>query len=606
MSGGYDQSRGAGLISLLGRGEESAALLAQRAENRARSRERRRAATAERSEWRLWLICVFFLLGYAALGGRMALLAASEPAEPRIASATDTSAEFSRAPITDRRGQILATNLPTWAIYAHPTEMKRSGVSPQRAAERLAAVLPGTDIDRLADRFARRKGLVWVKRPATPAERQAVHDLGIPGIHFGQRETRIYPAGRIAAHILGGARVGEESVTRAELVGRAGVERTLDGMLRDPAREGAPLALSVDLTVQTALTRVMEAAMTEFRAKAAAATLMDANTGEIIALVSLPDFDPNNRPNTKDPEVARIRPMMNRAAEGVYELGSTFKLFTAAQAIDEGIAGAETMIETKGPLRMGRHKIGDFHKMPPIMSLRDVIVESSNVGTSRLALVIGAERQRAFLEKFGFLDVTPLEIAEAGIGRPLLPKRWGRLETMTISFGHGFAATQLHLAAAYAALVNGGLKVKPTLLMGGHVPGEDDRIISAKTSRLLREMLRAVVAEEKGTGNFAEVPGYEVGGKTGTADKPSRGGYDERRTLSTFAGAFPMSDPKYVLVVTLDEAKTWKYGREWRTAGWTAAPTAGIAVKRIAPLLGMRPLPAPIDLGEAATAVGNF
>lgn len=597
-------SRESDLIRVLSDGEEAEGLRVRRAERREASRESRRRARAERSDWRLGLICLFFLLGYGALGARMTFLAAAEPEEPRVAAASDVSAPASRAPITDRRGRLLAANLPTWSIYAHPTEMKRSGVTADEAAALLAGVLPGLDEARLRHRFETRKGLVWVKRPATPAERQAAHDLGLPGVYFGRRETRIYPAGRIAAHVLGGVRVGDESVTHAELVGRAGVERAMDETLRDPARGGAPLALSIDLSVQTALTEVVEAALVEFRAKAAAATMMDARTGEILAMVSLPDFDPNRRPNPNDPEIAKTRPLMNRAAEGVYELGSTFKLFAAAEAIEEGYATPESMIDTKGPIKMGRFKISDFHKMPDRMSLRDVIVESSNVGTSRLALTFGPEAQRAFLDRFGFMSAPEVELAEAWIGEPLIPKRWGRLETMTISYGHGFAATQLHLASAYAALVNGGLRVKPTILRGAEAPGEEARVISPGASLAIREMLRGVVAEEKGTGNFADVPGYEVGGKTGTADKPSRGGYDERRTLSTFAAAWPMSSPQYVLVVTLDEAKTVKYGREWRTAGWTAAPTAGLAIRRISPLLGMRPKLPPVVAETELTRTG--
>ncbi|MEL7462761.1 MAG: penicillin-binding protein 2 [Pseudomonadota bacterium] len=591
------------LVRLLADGEAGESYRERRARKRSVRRAERRQARAERSEWRLGLICAFFLLGYSALAGRMTLLAASEPQEPRVAAASDVAATASRAAIVDRAGRVLAANLPTWSIYAHPTEMIRAGVSAEEGARRIAEAIEGVDENRLRDVFANRKGLVWVKRPASPAEKQAVHNLGLPGVHFGRRETRIYPAGRIGAHILGGIRTGKESVTYAELVGRAGVERAMDETLRDPGRRGAPLKLSVDLAVQTALTEVMQAAKVEFNAVAAAATLMNARNGEILAMVSLPDFDPNDRPNPNDPEVAKVRPLMNRAAEGVYELGSTFKVFTAAQAMEMGIAHAGTMVETKGPIRFGGHKIGDFHKMPDQMTLRDVIVESSNVGTSRLALQIGTEKQREFLASLGLTKAPPVEIAEARIGRPLIPERWGRLEAMTISFGHGFAATQLHLAAAYAAMVNGGLKVKPTVLKGGEAPTEADRVISLETSLALRDMMRGVVAEEAGTANFAEVPGYEVGGKTGTADKPYRGGYDERRTLTSFAGAWPMSSPEYVIVVTLDEGKTFKFGREWRTAGWVAAPTAGLAVKRIAPLLGMRPKLEPV-IEEGTTVVG--
>lgn len=594
---------GGDLARLLGDGGETA--LASRAERRDRAREERRRARADRAEWRLLVVSLFFFAGFMVLGGRMALLAIIEPEEPRLEDAA-TVAAVERSAITDRNGRIMAVNLPTWAIYAHPEETARAGVNADEAARLIASVLPDVGEDNLRIRFGPGRKFAWIKRPASPAERQAVHDLGIPGVYFGQRETRLYPAGRIGAHVLGGATTGDdEGVNHVELVGLAGVERSMDAELRDPARRGEPLALSIDLVAQAALTDVMGEAMKEFGAVAASAVLMDANNGEIVAMVSLPDFDPNRRPDTRDPKVAKERPMMNRAAEGVFELGSTFKLFAAAQAIDSGLFAPESMIETTGPLSIGKYKIRDFHRMPPRMSLRDVIVESSNVGTSRIALALGGTAQKAFLEKLGFMKPTSLEIAEARLGQPLYPENWGQLSTMTISFGHGLAATQLHLAAAYASLLNGGLRVRPTLRLGAPGPTEEDRVISVDSSRKLREILRAVVAEEKGTGNFAEVPGYEVGGKTGTADKPSRGGYDRSKTISTFAGAFPMSAPKYVIVVTLDEASTYKYGRTWRTAGWTAAPTMALAVKRLAPVLGMRPAPAPLEPEELIAAGGQ-
>lgn len=574
---------GAGLISLMSGGA------AARAVKGRRKRENRRLARAKRGEFRLGLICVAFLGLYAALGARMAWLAAEEPAEPRLASEAASLDAGGRAPITDRHGRILAADLPAWSIYAHPPVMKKAGVDPAVAARRLAAVIPGVDEAALRHKFETKGGLVWVKRPATPIEMQAALDLGLPGIHFGARETRVYPAGRIASHIMGGARAAEETVQSAKLVGLAGVERLLDAELRDPARNGAPFALSIDLTAQTALTHVLDDAISQFNAKAAAAVLMDATNGEVIALASLPDFDPNNRPDPNLPEVRATRPMMNRAAEGVFELGSTFKLFTAAQAIEQGFAGLETMIETKGPIFMGGHKISDFHRMPPVMSLRDVIVESSNVGTSRLALDFGSEAQRAFLDRLGMLNPTPLEVAEARLGQPLLPKRWGRLDSMTVSFGHGISVTPLHLAAGYAAMVNGGLRVQPTLRMNAPPPGEQDRVISAQTSLYMRELLRAVVTD--GTGRSANVEGYEIGGKTGTAEKPVNGVYSRDRMINTFAAAFPMSSPKYVLVVTLDEPEIYAYGMMRRTAGWTAAPTVGAAVRRLAPILGMRPIP---------------
>lgn len=575
------------LIRVMSDADAAEEVLAARARRRRGRLETRRRLTGDRAELRLGLLCLVFIMGFGALGFRMSVLAASEPREPRVA-VSEAPQATGRRPITDRHGRILAIDLPTYAIYAHPREMARAGVSPGEAAAQLAATL-GVDEAALRQKLQKRRGLVWVKRPATPEERQAAHDLGLPGVYFGERESRVYPAGRIGAHILGGARVAEETVWHAEIVGRAGVERALDEELRDPAAGGHPLALSIDLTAQTALTRVMEAALVRYKAKAGAAVLMDARSGELIAMVSLPDFDPNHRPDPNAPEVKRVRPMMNRAAEGVYELGSTFKLFAAAQALEQGFARMDTVIDTKGPVVMGKYRIRDSHRMPDEMTLREVIVESSNVGTSRIALAFGPEAQEEFLRGFGLLEPTALEIAEARLGRPLTPRRWGRLETMTISFGHGLAATPLHLAAGYATLINGGLRVKPTLRLGAPRPTEADRVISPETSLAMRELLRAIVAE--GTGGKADAPGYEVGGKTGTAEKPKRGGYHRDKTLATFAAAFPMSSPKYVLTITLDEPVEVVYGKKVRTAGWTAAPVAGAAVRALAPVLGMRPAP---------------
>ncbi len=591
------------LLRILGDGAESA--LEGRAAKRAAQREAKRRARAELAEWRLWLVAVLFVFGYGALGARMAHLAVAEPEEPRLDASASAAHAVERAPITDRNGRLLAANLPTWSIYAHPDEVARAGYSLEEAAEGLARALPGHSVEEFREAMAPTRRFSWIKRPAGPAEMQAVHDLGIPGVYFGRRETRIYPAGRIAAHVLGGVRTERESVDGVVLAGLAGIERKLDETLADPGRAGAPLALSLDLVVQSALTETLEAAMRDFSAIAASGVLMDARNGEILAMVSLPDFDPNARPDERDPKIAKTRPLMNRTAEGVYELGSTFKVFPVAQAMDLGLVGPETMIETGAPLRVGKHVIRDFHRMPPFLSVRDVIVESSNVGTSRIAFAIGPERQRAFLERLGFYKPTEVEIAEARLGQPLTPPSWPMITQATVSFGHGLSATQLHLAAAYASLLNGGLQVKPTLLPGAARPTEADRIVSADTSRKLRAMLRAVVAEEKGTANLAEVPGYEVGGKTGTAEKPGRGGYDSSKNIVTFAAGFPMSDPKYVLVVSLDEASTFKYGRTWRTAGWTAAPTAAVAIKRIAPLLGLRPRPAGIDPAAVAGAASG-
>ena len=342
-------------------------------------------------------------------------------------------------------------------------------------------------------------------------------------------------------------------------------------------------------------------AVDRYHAKGAAGVLMDARNGEIIAMASLPDFDPNDRNAFFRQGRAADSPLFNRASQGLYELGSTYKVFTAAMVMEAGIATPDTMMDTRGPLVSGRFRIRDSHRMDPEMSLKDIIIESSNVGTARFAMIAGARRQQAFLEKLGLLSAAPVELPEAAGATPLQPAKWRDISTMTISFGHGISGSPLHLAAAYAAMVNGGFKVNPTLLADAPMPGEDARVISALTSARIRDMLRAVVTA--GTGRNADAEGYFLGGKTGSAEKPRTDGkgYDRTKIVATFAGAFPIHDPRYVIVVTLDEAEDRTGTRARRTAGWTAAPTTRAAITRLAPLLGMRPAP---DAAAEAPGVG--
>ncbi|TVQ53946.1 MAG: penicillin-binding protein 2 [Rhodobacteraceae bacterium] len=558
------------------------------------------APDTDRADWRLLLIAVAFALGFGAVGARMAAVTLSTPAEPRLA-ATDAERHVARAAIVDRAGRTLARNLPAWSAYAHPHELD----DPTAAAEALASVLDGVDAATLAARFGGERRFAWIKRPISPEERQAIHDLGLPGVYFGARDVRVYPAGRMAAHVLGGARAGDEGVRFAEIAGLAGVERFHDEALRDPARDGAPLRLSLDLTAQAALTEVLRDGVERFNAVGAAAVLMHARTGAVAALVSLPDFDPNARPDPNDPYVARVRPMMNRVAEGVFELGSTFKPLVAALAIDRGLVTADTKVDARGPLVWGRHRIRDFHRMPNEMTVAQAMARSSNVVSARLGLMAGTPAVRDYFQRLGFFEPTGLEIAEARLGQPLLPARWADISTITISFGHGLAATPLHLAVGYAAMVNGGFRVRPTLDPDAPdvtLPGPDQaaQVLSAEASKAMRRILRESVTN--GTGRSAEAPGYEVGGKTGTADKPRPGGgYFRDRVMSTFAAAFPMSDPEWVLVLTLDEPEDRSGPVPRRTAGWTAAPVTGEAIRRLAPLLGLRPA-LPPDPEPAPTA----
>ena len=462
--------------------------------------EQMRDTGRSRAEGRLFVIAVLFLGAFVTEGVRMGVISHSEAVEPR-ASAAGTRIVAQRADIVDRNGKILATNLETHSLYAQPHHM----VDKERSAQELVRIFPDLDQERLTKDFTGKRKFLWIKKKISPEQKQAVHDIGDPGLMFGPREMRLYPNGQLAAHILGGAGFGREDVRAAEVIGVAGVEKQFDEVLRDPANGGKALTLSIDLTVQAATERVLYGGMKLMNAKGATAILMDVYTGEVIAMASLPDFDPNDRPRPAVEGNASDSPLFNRAVQGLYELGSTFKIFAAAQAMDLGIANATTMINTQGPLRWGKFKIRDFHNYGPKLTLAKVIVKSSNIGTARMAQAIGAERQKNFLRDLGFFEPTGIELIEANGAKPLLPPKWSELSAMTISYGHGLSASPLHLAAGYAAVANGGKRIVPTLLKR-ELPQDGARVMSEASAREARTMLRRVVTE--GTASFGEVPGY--------------------------------------------------------------------------------------------------
>ncbi|MEO9825482.1 MAG: penicillin-binding protein 2 [Paracoccaceae bacterium] len=551
-------------------------------ENLEARHESTRDVDRQRAEGRLLVLGVVFLCAFCMVGLKMSFIAASDPAEPR-AAASGAQIVAARADITDRNGRLLATNLTTHSLYAQPPQM----IEPLRAAKALAEIFPDLDEAKLQRQFTGKRKFIWIKRRISPEQQQAVHDIGEPGLLFGPREMRLYPNGSLAAHILGGAGFGREGVSSAEVIGVAGIEKALDEELRDPGRGDVPLTLSLDLTVQAAVERVLEGGMRLMSAKGAAAVLMDVRTGEVISLASLPDFDPNDRPRPLTTGDQADSPLFNRAVQGLYELGSTFKIFTTAQAIDERLVSRTTWIDTTGPLKWGKHRIRDLFDHGKALTVEDVIVESSNIGTARIAMMIGPERQQDFLRGLGLLTQTGIELIEAPGSRPLLPKKWSEIQAMTISYGHGMSASPLHLASAYATLVNGGTKVTPTLLKRDE-PEAGAQVLSANTSKQMREFLRAVVT--RGTATLGEVAGYQVAGKTGTADKPKpQGGYYDDKVIATFASVFPADDPAYVLVVSLDEPVETSGREPRRTAGWTAVPVAAEVIRRIAPLLGLAP-----------------
>lgn len=568
-------------------------------ENKRLRHEDMQANSRARAEGRLLVLGAFFFIAFGVIGARMGSFATSDPVEPRSAT-LGSVISAARADIVDRNGNLLATNFDTHALYAQPKHM----IDPQRAADELVKVFPDLDHARLIKDFTGDRKFLWLKKKISPEQMQAVHEIGDPGLLFAPREMRLYPNGSLAAHVMGGASFGKEGVAAAEVIGVAGAEKYFDDYLRDPANGATPLQLSIDLTVQAASERILYGGMKLMNAKGATSVLMDVHTGEVISVVSLPDFDPNNRPRAATSGDQSDSPLFNRSVQGVYELGSVFKIFTAVQAIDLGLVNSSTMIDTKGPMRVGGFNIGEFrNKNYGTLSVTDIIVKSSNRGTGRMALQIGVKRQKAFLDSMGFFDPTPFEIVEASGGQPLLPERWTDLSAVTISYGHGLSSSPMHLAAGYATIANGGRAVTPTLLKKtGPVYGP--RVMSEGAAKAARMMLRKVVSQ--GTASFGEVEGYAVGGKTGTADKPNpSGGYFEKKVIATFVSMFPAHDPKYVLIVTLDEPVETSGDKPRRTAGWTAVPVAAEMIRRIAPLLGMRPTVEPRTLADITLTSSN-
>ena len=539
--------------------------------------------TRIRSESRLLVLIGFFFVSFLAIGLKMGMLSMITPAEP-ISSTQILQTLTKRADILDRNGSILATNLITNALYAKPNLM----IDKQTAAKELVRIFPDLKLLNLINQFEGTKKFIWIKRKISPEQMQAVHELGEPGLKFGPREMRLYPNGRLAAHVLGGVRYGRQSVHSAELVGSAGVELQFDKFLQDELGSGDPLILSLDLGVQSAIGHVLQGGMQLMNAKGAAAILMDIHSGEIISMVSLPDFDPNDRVQKASKKNGSLSSLFNKAVQGRYELGSVFKVFTAAMALEDGIVNQNTLVDTSSPIIWGKHRISNYHRLPEELSFTDVIVKSSNTGTSRLAKELGGVRQKEFLTNLGFFESTGIELVEGKQITSQYPSNWSEISTMTISYGHGISSSPLHLAAAFASVLNGGLKVNPTLLKHNGTDKIRKRVIRSDVSQTLINILYQVV--ERGTASAARVHGYSVAGKTGTAKKVKpTGGYYNKKNITTFASVFPAEAPKYVLLVTLDEPVVLTGLKSRRTAGWTAAPISSEIIYRAAPLLGVRP-----------------
>ncbi len=477
-----------------------------------------------------------------------------------------------RGDIVDREGHALARTIDAWTIGLQPKKVIGNKLD---LARKLARLMPEKDEAAYLAMLRSDRNFYYLRRRASPSLVSEINALGEPGLALQREPDRLYPQLSLAAHVIG--------YTDIDGKGNAGIERALDERLRDEELRDEPLVLSISSRVQQALEHELSAAMETFAAIGAAGVVMDIHTGEVLALTSLPQLNPNAA-GQGSPE-ARF----NRATLGVYELGSTFKPFTVAMAMDAGVIKSfGQMYHCPSALKVAGRTINDTHPFGGACSVAEIMKESSNIGTAQIADQLGSARQKEFLRKMGFLDKVEVELRERG--RTLTPgSQWNQIETMTVGYGHGIAVTPLHLAIGYATLFNGGIYRPATVIKvdRNHAPGKGHRVFSEETSYKMRSLLRLVVT--KGTGRKADAPGYRVGGKTGTAEKLVGGRYVGNKVVNTFAGVFPMDEPRYVMVVMLDEPQPTAETFGFRTAGWNVAPVVSKTVSRIAPMLGVRP-----------------
>jgi cell division protein FtsI (penicillin-binding protein 3) len=530
-------------------------------------------ATGGRTRTRIRMTMLVFFSIYAVIGGRLAWLGSQEleaggPAPSRVTA--------SRPDIVDRNGEVLATDINTASLFAEPRRI----VDADEALEKLLTVLPDLNIEQTYNRLKSNAGFIWLRRQLTPRQQQAIMQLGIPGIGFRTEKRRFYPGGPTAAHIVGLVNVDNKGIAGMEkYIDEAGLSDLQESGLA-VAKDLEPFRLSVDLRVQHIVRDELERAMERYKALAAGAVVLHARTGEVIAMASLPDFDPNN------PFNAHEKDRLNRMSAGVYEMGSTFKGFTVAMALDAGTANLNSRFDATRPIQVARHTIRDFHGKGRVLTVPEVFIYSSNIGTAKMAETISTPEHRAFFRRIGLLDRMQTELPE--VARPTEPSEWKRIHQITISFGHGVATTPLQTAMSGAAMLNGGKLIQPTFLPRTVEQAEAaaTQVISPRTSEMMRYLFRLNV--EKGSGKRAEVPGYFVGGKTGTAEKVVNGRYVSGKRFNAFLGGFPINDPEYIVLAVIDEPQPDKPGAG-ATAGINTTQMVADIVRRSAALLGVKP-----------------
>lgn len=526
---------------------------------------------------RLLLAVLAFGVMYAVIAGRLIMLAVAPDAHTARRGGSQDAVATARPEILDRNGQVLATDVKTPSLFAEPRKI----IDVDEAVELLSAVLPDLETAEVRERLASKRGFVWLKREITPQQQADIHRLGLPGIGFLAENKRVYPNGPIVSHLLGHVNVDNQGI--------AGIEKWLDSNgLADLHMAGfavdrlqKPVELAVDLRVQHAMRDELLAAREKFKALAAAGLVTDVRTGEVVAMVSVPDYNPNN------PREALDKTRINRLTTGVFEMGSTFKALTVAMALDSGRITLNSSFDARVPLRYGKFNISDYHAQRRVMSVPEIFTYSSNIGTARMALALGVEHHKAFLKRLGQLDRLRTELPESA--EPLVPKRWGELNTVTIAFGHGLSVAPLQAVAAVGALMNGGMLIPPTFLKRSEEEARElaRRVVKPETSAMMRYLMR--LNAEKGTATKADIKGFYVGGKTGSSEKVVNGRYSKSKLLTTFMAVMPADQPRYLLLIMLDEPQGLPETHNFATSGWNAAPTAGKVIARIAPMLGLTP-----------------
>ncbi|WP_246660373.1 penicillin-binding protein 2 [Nitratireductor sp. XY-223] len=534
-----------------------------------------RKSSGHQTRNRIILVMIGVCVVYAVIAGRLVQYGFRDLATvASIARGSELLA--SRPDLLDRNGKVLATDIRTVSLYAQPHKI----TDPDEVIEALATVLPELDARTVYRKLRSQSQFQWLRRQLTPKQQSEILALGIPGVGFRPEKRRFYPGGPTASHIVGHVNIDNKGI--------AGMEKYVDGQgLADLAAAGLtieqqlePVRLSVDLRVQHIVRDELAAAMQRYQAIAAGAVVLNAKTGEVLAMSSLPDYDPNL------PAQALEKDRLNRMSAGTYEMGSTFKAFTTAMALDSGLVTMEDSFDARRPIRIAGHTISDFHGKHRVLTVPEIFIYSSNIGTARMADVVGIERQRDFLTRIGLLTRMQTELPE--VTKPSQPKVWKKINSITISFGHGVATTPLQTAMSAAAMLNGGLLIPPTFLPRSEAEAQTvaRQVIRPETSAAMRYLMRLNV--EKGSGRRAEVPGFRVGGKTGTAEKVVNGRYSSDVRFNAFLSAFPIENPQFVVLVIIDEPKPAE-GQKSATAGLNAAPTVKAIIRRSAALLGVRP-----------------